>query len=98
MDSNDIKWNTEAEEIFNKIVDNLPQFHRNIAKQLVKERAENLARERNSQFVENKDLITAFLKEVPPAFKDGMKRLFTHLNIDYTKYIPSQEFAKEASN
>jgi 2-hydroxy-3-keto-5-methylthiopentenyl-1-phosphate phosphatase len=83
----DIKWKESSKEVFNKVIDNLPQFHRSIAKQLVKEKAEELAQGRNSEFVEDKDMVVAFFQEVPPAFKDMMKRLFSQLNIDYSQYI-----------
>ena len=82
-----IKWNPPTLETFNKVINNLPQFHRNIAKQLVKEKAEELSKERGSEVVEDEDLIIAFFQEIPPAFKDMMKRLFHHLNIDYTKFV-----------
>lgn len=83
----DIKWNEKAKEIFDKVIGNLPQFHRSIAEQLVKETAESLARERSSEAVEEQDVVIAFFKEVPPAFKDMMKRLFSQHNIEYSQYI-----------
>ena len=83
----DIQWKESSKKIFDKVIENLPQFHRSIAKQLVKEKAEELALERNSEVVEDKDMVVAFFQEVPPAFKDMMKRLFSHLNIDYSQYI-----------
>ncbi|UCC95866.1 MAG: DUF2621 family protein [Candidatus Omnitrophota bacterium] len=87
----DIQWGESAKENFDKVINNLPQFHRTIAKQLVKDRAEELAQRRGSSAVENKDLVVAFFKEVPPAFKDMMKRLFQHLNIDYSEYVKDEE-------
>lgn len=80
-------WNKEAEEIFDRIIDSLPQFHRSIAKRLVKESAEEIARSKNRKELEKEDLIQAFFKEVPPAFKEMMKRLFTHHGIDYSPYV-----------
>ena len=83
----DISWDEKAKENFDKITDNLPQFHRTIAKRLVKESAEELAAQRNSEVVQDKDLISAFFKEVPPAFKDMMKRLLHQQGIDYSPYV-----------
>ncbi|MBU2044922.1 MAG: DUF2621 family protein [Candidatus Omnitrophica bacterium] len=83
----DVKWDQKTKEHFDQIITNLPQFHRSIAEQLVKESAESLARERNSQSVQENDLVIAFFNEVPPAFKDMMKRLFNQQGIDYTKYV-----------
>ncbi len=83
----DIKWNDKAKEDFDKIIENLPQFHRTIAEQLVKESAEMQAQERKAEFVEEKDLVVAFFKEVPPAFKDMMKRLMNQQGINYSQYV-----------
>ena len=82
-----IQWQEEAKSNFDKVIDNLPQFHRSIAQTLVKEKAQELAEKRNSTTVENQDLITAFFQEVPPAFRDMMKRLFNQQQIDYSQYI-----------
>lgn len=83
----EIKWENKAKENFDKIINNLPQFHRTIAQTLVKESAEKMAQERNSETVEVKDVVIAFFKEVPPAFKDMMKRLFDQQGIEYLKYV-----------
>ncbi len=83
----EIKWNEETRKHFDQVIGNLPQFHRTIAQQLVKESAETIAQERSSPCVEEKDLVVAFFKEVPPAFKDMMKRLFNQQGIDYSKYV-----------
>ncbi|MCM8830643.1 MAG: DUF2621 family protein [Candidatus Omnitrophica bacterium] len=82
-----IDWSANAKEIFDKVIGNLPQFHRTIAQKLVKESAEQLAKEKGAVAVEEEDLIKAFFMEVPPAFKEMMKRLFKQLGIDYQKYI-----------
>jgi CRISPR/Cas system-associated endonuclease Cas3-HD len=82
----DIQWSPKAKEIFDKVISNLPQFHRTIAEKLVKESAEEIAKNKNLTSVEEKELVEAFFKEIPPAFKDMMKRLFAKLNIDYEKY------------
>ena len=89
-----ISWDDEAKGIFDKIINNLPQFHRNIAERLVRESAEEVARGRNGKSVEEKDLIRAFFKEVPPAFKGMMRKLFARLEIDYEKYISDEEEGK----
>ncbi|MDP8290360.1 MAG: DUF2621 family protein [Candidatus Susulua stagnicola] len=85
-----IIWNQETKNKFNNITENLPQFHRTIAEQLIKQKSEELAEARNSKEVEDKDLIIAFFQEVPPAFKSMLERLLSKLGIDYSQYI-SQE-------
>ena len=94
----DIKWNRETEDTFKRVIDHLPQFHKSIAEQLVKERSEELARARNCKYVEDKDLITAFFQEVPPAFKEMMKRRFAYLNIDYSQYLTDEQSGPEGSD
>ena len=86
----EIIWNGETKSKFDRIIENLPQFHRTIAEQLIKRKSEELAEARNSQEVEDKDLVVAFFQEVPPAFKGMLQRLLSQLNIDYSQYI-SQE-------
>lgn len=83
----EITWNEKAQATFDKVINNLPQFHRTIAQRLVKESAEEITQKRNSTEVEEKDLIEAFFREIPPAFKDMMKRLFHQLEIDYSQYV-----------
>ena len=85
-----IEWEKSAEEMFNKVLDNLPQFHRNIAKQLVRQKSEELAVSRGSKEVQQADLVAAFFQEVPPAFRDMMKRLLTHLGIDYSACVKDE--------
>lgn len=83
----EIQWENRAKEIFEKITGSLPQFHRSIAQKLVKESAEEIARNRGGgDCVTENDLIRAFFKEVPPAFKDMMKRMFQKHSIDYCDY------------
>ena len=82
----DMQWSTKAKEIFDKVISNLPQFHRSIAERLVKESAEEIAKNKKMIIVEEKELVEAFFQEIPPAFKDMMKRLFTKLGIEYEKY------------
>ncbi|MFH1771628.1 MAG: DUF2621 family protein [Candidatus Omnitrophota bacterium] len=85
----EITWQKEAKETFDKVINELPQFHRSIAEKLVKESSEALAEKKGLGEVSQEVLIETFFKEVPPAFRDMMKRLFTQLNIDYAKYIKS---------
>ncbi|MDD5194318.1 MAG: hypothetical protein PHQ96_01420 [Candidatus Omnitrophica bacterium] len=82
----EITWSVKAKEIFDKVITNLPQFHRSIAQKLVKASAEEIAKAKGLSSVEEKELIEAFFKEIPPAFKDMMKRLFTKLNINYEQH------------
>ena len=82
-----IQWDKKAKSHFDLIITHLPQFHKSIAEQLVKEKSEELAETRGAGSVEEADVITAFFQEVPPAFKDMMKRLMQKQGIDYSQYI-----------
>lgn len=77
-----MEWSPKAQEIFNTIIKELPQFHRAIAERLVKESSETAAFQAGKQCVEERDVIDAFGREVPPAFQGMMKRLFQKLNIE----------------
>ncbi len=87
----EIKWIDSAKEKFDKVIKALPQFHRTIAEKLVYQQAEELAKARDSSVVEDKDLIQAFFQEVPPAFEEMMKRLFNHLEINYSDYVKDKK-------
>ncbi len=83
----EVKWSQEAKSVFDKVISNLPQFHRTIARQLVKNTAEDLARNSSRQEVLTEHCIKAFFKEVPPAFLEMMKKLMAKLGIEYEQYI-----------
>ncbi len=87
----EIKWDDSTKNNFDRVIRSLPQFHRTIAEKLVYQKAEELAKERNSGYIQDRDLIQAFFQEVPPAFEDMMKRLFNQLKIDYSKYSGSDK-------
>ncbi|UCD15627.1 MAG: hypothetical protein JSV34_00825 [Candidatus Omnitrophota bacterium] len=82
-----IKWEKKAQEKFKEAVSKMPLFHRRIAEKLVKESAEAIVREKNRQEVTEEDVVRAFFKEVPPAFKGMMVRLLADAGIEYKKYI-----------
>ena len=90
----EIIWNGETKSKFDRITENLQQFHRTIAEQLIKQKSEEFAEARNSQEVEDKDLVVAFFQEVPPAFKGMLQRLLSQLNIDYSQYISQEKQEK----
>jgi hypothetical protein len=82
-----MKWNPDVEKKFNEIVSKMPLFHRRIAESLVKERAELIAQENSRPEVSEAELVQAFFQEVPPAFKEMMKKLLAEMGIEYQKYV-----------
>jgi len=83
----EIRWDPDVEKRFNETVKKMPLFHRGIAENLVKERAEIIARDKNKSEVSEEEVVQAFFQEVPPAFKGMMKKLLHEMKIDYTKYV-----------
>ncbi len=79
-------WEKEALEKFNQMIEKIPLFHRNIALQVVRKKADLNAKERGSQQVEEDDIVRAFFSEVPMAFYSLMIRLLDEVGFDYKKY------------
>ena len=93
-----IQWEPKALDVFNRVINSLPEFHKSIAQRLVKQRSEALAAQRGSDQVSMDDLLTAFFQEVPPAFKSMMQRLFKKLGVDYSSYITNEESPAESNS
>jgi len=64
----------------------IPVFHRRITEATVIRRAEENARLRNSDTIEERDLIGAFFSDVPSPFYSMMIRLMEQGGFDYRKY------------
>jgi len=82
-----VTWNPQTEKKFKEAICKMPLFHRRIAEKLVKERSEIITGEREKQEVGEEEMVLAFFKEVPAAFKGLMKRLLTDVGVDYKKYV-----------
>ncbi len=81
-----LQWELKARGKYETMITKIPLFHREIAKQVVDKQAVINAQERNSQLVEEADIIRAFLSEVPKAFLSLMMRLMNEAGFDYRKY------------
>lgn len=81
-----MQWNKEAEAKYNKMLGKIPIFHRHITQEVVDKMAPQNAQERGAQFVEEEDIIKAFLCEVPQTFYSIMIRLMDDVGFDYKKY------------
>ncbi len=82
----ELKWDTEVQRKFNQMIEKMPLFHRRIAQDLTKNKAEANARERNSHLVEEKDVVRAFFTEVPKPFYSMMIRLMDNVGFNYKKF------------
>lgn len=82
-----MQWETAALNKYNKMLNLIPVFHRRLTQEVVNKKAEELARSRGSSQVEEKDIVQAFLSEVPKAFYSLMVRIMDEAGFDYKKYL-----------
>jgi len=81
-----LQWEETALKKYQEMTAKIPLFHREIAKKVVDKKAVMNAKERGSDFVEEEDIVHAFLTEVPMAFYSLMIRLMDEVGFDYKKY------------
>lgn len=81
-----MNWESTALAKYNKMLNLIPVFHRGIAKEVVNIKAEQIARERKSAQVEEKDIVQAFTSEVPKAFYSLMIRIMNEVGLDYKRH------------
>lgn len=79
-------WDKKAYENFKKLIDQAPVFARKTAERLVSQKAEENAKTRGSNKIEEEDMIKAFLSETPGPFKRRMFADMERFSIDYKKY------------
>ncbi len=81
-----LEWESNALQKFDNMIRRIPLFHREIAHQVVEKKAEQNAVMRNSNVVEELDIVKAFLSEVPFAFHSLMIRLMDEVGFNYREY------------
>ena len=81
-----ISWDKAAQEKFNQLIEKIPVFLREMARDKVSKRVENIVRKENRSEVFEKDMVDAFFAETPFGFHGPMKTDMETLGIDYTKY------------
>jgi len=79
-------WEAHTESKFKILISKIPVFHRHITESVVMRQAERLAGNRNSQQVEEQDVVAAFFSDVPSPFYSMMIRLLGQNGFDYKKY------------
>ena len=82
----EIPWNPETLAKFKMMIGKLPIFHRRIAENVVPRDAVSNAQKRNSDSIEDEDLIRAFFSGVPAPFRGQMKQFLDEAGLDYKKY------------
>ncbi|MDO8579992.1 MAG: hypothetical protein Q7S13_00760 [Candidatus Omnitrophota bacterium] len=83
-----IQWEPKALAKYQRMLEKIPLFHREIAKKVVEKKAGINAQERGAIHVEEQDIVRAFFSEVPMAFYSLMIRLMDDAGFDYKKYEP----------
>lgn len=81
-----MEWDEKAYENFKKLINQAPVFSRRTAERLVSQKAEENAKTRGSERIEEEDMIKAFLSETPGPFKRRMFSDMEGFGIDYKKY------------
>lgn len=79
-------WEKATQDKFKVMVAKIPVFHRRITEEAITQRAEENAKLRNAQVVQEEDVIRAFFSDVPSPFYSMMVRLLDETGFDYKKY------------
>lgn len=86
-----LNWDKNSLAKLEKMIERIPMFHREIANQVARKRAEINAQERGSAVVEEPDIVRAFFSEVPMAFYSLMIKLLRDVGFNYKEYVPKYE-------
>lgn len=78
-----IAWQESTQKKFDVMVTKIPLFHREIAREVVTQKAGMNAQDRQSSCVQDEDIVRAFFSEVPKAFYSLMVRLLDEGDFDY---------------
>ena len=81
-----ISWDKTTEEKFKQLIEKIPIFLRDMARDKVSKRAEIFAQKENRSEITEKDMVDAFFKETPFGFHGPMKTDMEAIGVDYTKY------------
>ncbi len=79
-------WDKTAEEKFEQLLEKIPSFLRDTAREKVSKKADSLANKENRSQITEKDLIDACFEETPFGFHGPMKVDMEALGIDYMQY------------
>ncbi|MFX1497362.1 MAG: aromatic prenyltransferase [Promethearchaeota archaeon] len=86
-----MKWQSEVEDLFEKIVLGIPEMVRPAVKPALFEAAEKKCVERQAKEVAEIDLVVALFEVTPPAFQPTMIEDLREFGVDYDKYVPKVE-------
>jgi collagenase-like PrtC family protease len=77
-----VEWDPRVKQMFSKFTQNFPSDIRELSKAAIKAQTEENARKRNSDTINQADLIQAFRQRVPPQFKPFMEKAFEQMGIN----------------
>ncbi|TFG25657.1 MAG: radical SAM protein [Promethearchaeota archaeon] len=80
-------WEKKTEELFNKIIEKIPEGIRPSVKPMIIKAAENKCNERNGSNINEADLVTGIFDVTPEAFKPTTVEDLTSLGVDVERYI-----------
>lgn len=83
-------WDAATQSKFNAMINKIPLFHRDIAREVVEKKAQLNAQSRGAVCVEECDIVDAFFSEVPKAFYSLMVRILDEAGLNYDKHIAAQ--------
>ncbi len=86
MDQTPISWDQSTEDNFQKLLEKIPVFLRDFAREKVSKKAQILVEQDHRRVVTEKDMVDAFFAETPFGFHGPLKSDMESLGIDYTKY------------
>jgi hypothetical protein len=86
-----MRWEPQAREKYNAMIEKIPVFHREMTKRVVPPKAELNAQARESNQVDEEDLVKTFIEEVPKAFYSLMIRLMDEVGFDRSIYAASHK-------
>lgn len=83
---NEIKWDEQTQKQFELLIEKIPIFLRNTAREKVSKKAKNIVRDDNRMMICEKDMVDAFFSETPFGFHGPLKTDMEEIQIDYTQY------------
>ena len=91
-------WEINTKAKFDGMISKIPVFHRRITEVVVIKKAEDNAKGRNSNIIEERDVVGAFFSDVPSPFYSMMVRLLDQTGFDYKKYGFPKNADKTSAN
>ncbi|MFX1388378.1 MAG: radical SAM protein [Promethearchaeota archaeon] len=86
-----MNWEKKTEELFDKIVEKIPEGIRPSVKPMILKAAEKKCNERNGSYINEADLVTGIFDVTPEAFKPTTVEDLISLGIDVERYIELKE-------